>query len=376
MSDWLQKIHALSNTNSPCVLVTVAHTAASAPREAGTRMVVAASDVYGTIGGGNLEFKAIETARHLLGDSKKLAAENFLEVYALGSMLEQCCGGVVFLHYELLEPGNSGWVDILHELAQNSVSAVTVTRTGEQDAGYSSSEKLIVTEFETHGSLGELDEAAIVQARNLIDQKNSNSQSLLQSLSSPTAKRSLPDIKDALLFDLVPACDFHIVLFGAGHVGSAIVNVLEKSLDCRINWVDSREHVFPETLADSVTKNQSSMPTNIVGDMPANSFYLVMTHNHALDLALCEAILKRDNFQYLGLIGSETKRKRFRKQLKAKQISDKGLSRMTCPIGVNGIASKEPGAIAVSVVAQLLQIYEHNKQLKTEEQGGNNVISL
>lgn len=376
MNNWLQKVHGLSNKNRPCVLVTVAYTAASAPREAGTTMVVAVEDVYGTIGGGNLEYKAIETARSLLGDSKPFAANNYLEVYALGPMLEQCCGGVVFLHYELLEQSNSGWLKVLHELAQNSVSAVTVTHTGEQGSGYISSEKLIVTEYETHGSLGELDETAIKQARLMINKNESAPQSILQSLSAPTSKRVLPDIKDALLFNLVPACDFHIVVFGAGHVGRAIVNVLGKSLDCSFNWVDSRAHVFPETLADTVTTHQTSMPTSIVGDMPPFSFYLVMTHSHALDLALCEAILKRSNFQYLGLIGSETKRKRFHKQLKAKKISDKALSRMTCPIGVNGIGSKEPGAIAISVVAQLLQIYEYNKKNKTEEQGSNNVISL
>ena len=115
MNDWLNTLNVLADEDKACVLVTVAHTAASAPREAGTKMVVSADNVYGTIGGGNLEHNAIQTARSFLSKNYSTTHEAYLELYALGPMLEQCCGGVVFLHYELINRNNDGWVKILTE---------------------------------------------------------------------------------------------------------------------------------------------------------------------------------------------------------------------------------------------------------------------
>ena len=374
MNDWLQTLNALANEDKACVLVTVAHTAGSAPREAGTKMVVSADNVYGTIGGGNLEFDAIQTARSFLTDSPYVKHDSYLDLYALGPMLEQCCGGVVFLHYELIKKDNCDWLGVLNELDDSSVNAIVVTRTGKEDSDQFKGEKLIVTEFETSGSLGDLDENAIKQARQLLDETGTFSPTFLHPLSA--SKGSLPDISDALLFDVIRPGDFHIAIYGAGHVGSAIVDILEKSVSCRISWVDSRADAFPETLPVKVSAFHGSMPTNTVQDMPPDSFYLVMTHSHSLDRALCEAILKRDYFQFLGLIGSETKRKRFHRHLLEKGFSEKVLSRLTCPIGIHGIDSKEPGAIAVSVVAQLLRIYEENRNSQTGSDENNNVYSL
>ena len=374
MNNWLQTLNALANEDKVCVLVTVAHTAGSAPREAGTKMVVSLDSVYGTIGGGNLEFNAIQTARSFLTDSHSVNHDCYLDLYALGPMLEQCCGGVVFLHYELINRTNDGWVKILTELAYNSASAVIVTRTAREDSDQFKGEKLIVTEFETSGSLGDLDEHAIKQARQLLDETGTFSPTFLHPLSASTG--SLPNISDALLFDIIRPGDFHIAIYGAGHVGSAIVDILDKSVSCRISWVDSRAEIFPETMPAKVSACHASMPTNTVKDMPPDSFYLVMTHSHTLDRALCEAILKRDDFQLLGLIGSETKRKRFHRHLLEKGFSEKVLSRLTCPIGIHGIDSKEPGAIAVSVVAQLLQVYEASRNSQSGSVEDNNVYSL
>ena len=86
-----------------------------------------------------------------------------------------------------------------------------------------------------------------------------------------------------------------------------------------------------------------------------SAFHLVMTHSHQLDLALCEAVLRRGDFAYLGLIGSATKRARFEHRLREGGLDDAALARLTCPIGVPGITGKSPPEIAVAVAAQLLQ---------------------
>ncbi len=374
MIKWLLTLDTLLSGGHDCVMVTVAHTTGSAPREAGTKMIVATDSVYGSIGGGNLEFESISTARDLLSDSSPGKNNSFLDLYALGPMLEQCCGGVVFLHYELISKDNCNWVKVLTGLNSNSLKAIIVTRTGKENSKQAVGKKLLVTEFETTGSTGDsqLDDYAITRAQQLLQQQGAST--YLHPLTE--AKGKLPAIADTLLFDIIRPDDFHIALFGAGHVGSAIISVLANSSPCSITWVDSREGVFPEDLPAAVNMRHAAMPTNIVQQIPAASYYLIMTHSHSLDRALCEAILRRGDFRFLGLIGSQTKKKRFHKHLLGKGFNEEQLSRLTCPIGIHGITSKVPGAIAVSVVAQLLQIYEQNSNAEANMDSSNNVYTI
>jgi len=263
---------------------------------------------------------------------------------------------------------------VLTGLNSNLFRAIIVTRTGKEDSKQAVGKKLLVTEFETTGSTGDsqLDDYAITQAHKLLQQQGPSA--YLHPLTE--AKGKLPSIADALLFDIIRPDDFHIALFGAGHVGNAIISVLANSSPCSITWVDSREDVFPGELPASVITRHAAMPTNIVQQIPPASYYLIMTHSHNLDKALCEAILKRGDFQFLGLIGSQTKKKRFHRHLLGKGFSEKQLSGLTCPIGIHGITSKAPGAIAVSVVAQLLQIYEKNSNAETEMDSDHNIYSI
>ena len=121
-----------------------------------------------------------------------------------------------------------------------------------------------------------------------------------------------------------------------------------------MHWVDNRADLFPATLPTNVTRYTSDTPASLVNQMPADSYYLVMTHDHALDLEICDHVLARGGFQFLGLIGSETKAARFKRQLLRKGLAEQGIARLTCPIGIGGIHSKLPSSIAVAVVAQLL----------------------
>jgi xanthine dehydrogenase accessory factor len=150
---------------------------------------------------------------------------------------------------------------------------------------------------------------------------------------------------------------FFLQLYGAGHVGRAIVRLLS-TIPCQVQWIDERESEFPagETLPAHIEKSCVEPAEAEVGIAPANACYLVLTHDHALDLRITEAILKRGDFRYLGLIGSKTKRARFLRRYEARGLGADVLARMTCPIGVAGIEGKEPEVIAIAAVAQLLQL--------------------
>jgi xanthine dehydrogenase accessory factor len=149
---------------------------------------------------------------------------------------------------------------------------------------------------------------------------------------------------------------FHLQLYGAGHVGRAIVQLLAH-LPCAVDWIDEREAEFPAEPGPPHIRRLCVEPVEAeVPLAPPGTFYLVLTHSHDLDLAITEAILRRGDAGYLGLIGSATKRARFLARFRQRGVADTALDRLTCPIGVPGIPGKQPEQIAVAVVAQLLQV--------------------
>ncbi|CAM5782599.1 xanthine dehydrogenase accessory protein XdhC [Rhizobacter fulvus] len=248
------------------ILVEVTQALGSAPREAGTRMLVAADETIGTVGGGHLELKAIAHAREMLRTGE---LDPHTEHFPLGPALGQCCGGAVTLAYAPL---------------------------------------------------------------------------------------------DAQALERWPAAAplFHLQLYGAGHVGRAIATLLA-TLDVRVEWIDEREEEFAPT-----TTLGTPWPERIqrvcvdaveaeVALAPPGAFFLVLTHRHDLDQRIAEAILRRGDFGFFGLIGSRTKRQRFIHRFEQVGIGAEAIERMTCPIGVPGVAGKEPERIALAVVAQLLQ---------------------
>jgi xanthine dehydrogenase accessory protein XdhC len=147
----------------------------------------------------------------------------------------------------------------------------------------------------------------------------------------------------------------HVVLFGAGHVGHALAHLLG-NLPCVVQWVDERDELFPDETPANVQVEATDTPAVIVDRAPAGAYFVVMTHNHALDFELTERILRRRDFAWFGLIGSLTKRVKFERRLVARGVGPQRLARMVCPVGVPGIVDKAPAAIAVAVAAQLLQV--------------------
>ncbi|MFM2120908.1 MAG: hypothetical protein RL722_2376 [Pseudomonadota bacterium] len=154
-----------------------------------------------------------------------------------------------------------------------------------------------------------------------------------------------------------PAPRFHLQLHGAGHVGRAIVHLLA-GLPCEVTWVDEREAEFSasDQLPRHIQVVATDEPVAEVAHATPGSFFLVLTHSHDLDLRITEAILRRGDFSFCGLIGSATKRARFMHRYEQRGVTEEALARLTCPIGLPGIAGKEPEVIAVSVVAQLLEV--------------------
>jgi xanthine dehydrogenase accessory factor len=149
---------------------------------------------------------------------------------------------------------------------------------------------------------------------------------------------------------------FHLQLYGAGHVGRAIVQALAPLNVC-VDWIDERETEFPPD-AELPSHTRKVCVDTIeaeVREAPRGAYYLVLTHQHDLDLRIAEAILKRGDFGFFGLIGSNTKRNRFIHRFEQRGIPAEAIGRMTCPIGVPSIEGKEPEVIAAAVVAQLLQ---------------------
>jgi len=146
-------------------------------------------------------------------------------------------------------------------------------------------------------------------------------------------------------------------LFGAGHVGRALVLALAP-LPFAVTWCDSREGAYPAHIPANVTPLRHDAPDVLVAQIPAGAFVLVMSHSHPIDLAVTAAALARDDLPFVGLIGSKTKRARFEKRYRELGIANERIAQLSCPIGIAGITDKDPAIIAAATAAQLLALRE------------------
>jgi xanthine dehydrogenase accessory factor len=326
MSDWLDATITCLQRGEPCALLTVAATEGSAPRRAGTKMFVGADAIAGSVGGGHLELKAIEQARAALLPA---APEARLLEFALGPSLGQCCGGRVTLFLEILTPAALPW---LHAWQKAIGALVLVTR---------------ISPY----------------AKEMLAPRNTAAHSLaaaiadLQALPETAALYPSGAAESCYLLERVEDPRHDLLLFGAGHVGRALVRILSL-LPYRVRWIDSRADMFPAELPANVEAETSDAPHHDVARAPGGAFFLVMTHSHAADLEICDRVLKRDDFAYLGLIGSASKRASFLRRLKARGHGEASLARLVCPIGLPQVTGREPASIAVAVAGELLAVAE------------------
>ena len=246
------------------------------------------------------------------------------------------------------------WIDATARLSRENAGFVLVTVIETQGSAPRDAEaKMVVEAAQTHDSIGggNLEYEAIGMARALLDKGESAVQSRVFSLGKDLTQCC--GGKVTLLFECFPACQFNIVLFGAGHVGKALATILSE-LPCRVRWVDSRNDIFPQPLSRNIQTVTMQNPFEAVENCPANACYLVMTHSHEIDIELCEAILTRGDSRYCGLIGSKSKAAKFRSRLTKKGFTPKELTHLTSPIGHPKIPGKTPMEVAVSVAAELL----------------------
>jgi len=264
LASFLQKLAA-----QDAVLVTVHSSRGSVPREAGAWMAVFADHTVGTVGGGQLEWQAIQEARQQLQTGAPTQQRRF----PLGPALGQCCGGEMTLAFE--------------RISAKDIPALT------------------------------------------------------QRLTAQQASWPL------------------VALFGGGHVGRALVAVLQ-TLPLRLHWIDRRDEIFPPDVPAQVLCEHSQPVQAAVADLPPGAHVVIMSFSHAEDLDVVAACLlrqrQRADLPFIGLIGSQTKWASFSHRLSARGFAPEELAQVTCPIGVPGIVGKEPAVIAVAVAAQLLQV--------------------
>lgn len=317
----------------PRVLVTVVQASGGAPREAGARMLVTPYQSFDSIGGGFLELQAIQFARAFLcmaGDAN--CSPRRVERFMTEPVGSPCAGTRVELAFERLDPETLKALRLIRRRARERLDSwrmVTLDDTSECSVYGEDGARLSGT---GPGSI-------------TLPQPGSDSTLHV----GANGRRAMIDAF------LVPRP--HLMLFGAGHVGAAIVRALAP-LPCRVTWVDEREDMFPPLLPSNIEPEATDTPESLIAGADAGVTYLVLTHSHALDQRLSEAILRRGDAHWFGLIGSQTKRVQFERRLQERGIPAARLAGMSCPIGVPGIADKAPAVIAASVAAQLLQVWE------------------
>ncbi len=256
---FVERLAELSHSGAPFVCVTMVDAQGSTPQEAGSKMLVTASElVSGTVGGGRVELKAIEHARHMLAQPVNQTPLTELVEWNLKRDVGMTCGGSVKLF------------------------------------------------FETYNH-----------------------------------------------------SDWRIIIFGAGHVANAVVACLAL-LDCHVTCVDSRaEWLDRIPNRAKLRKVQSAEPHTLVAELPSDAFIICMTMGHATDRPILEEIFRQGRqFPFLGVIGSKAKRAVLMKELTAAGIPKEQAEAFYCPIGLD-LGTNQPGEIAISVVAQLIQERDH-----------------
>lgn len=305
MKVWAHIAKALE-AHEPCAMVSVFRVEGSAPREAGARLVLTGRGFHGTIGGGALEWRALAEAQRKMKGGRSLT----LSTHALGPELGQCCGGRVEL---LTEVFDGAFFDEARKLA-----------TAESLGAF-------VTESQLHSDH---------VARSITIAPVWDSDVMIEHF----GEKRRP-----------------LYLFGAGHVGRALVLALAP-LPFSIRWIDPRPDAFPAAMPANVDPVAAGNPVAELEAAPPGAFLLVMTHSHALDLAIMDQALREERFPYVGLIGSASKRARFLSRLRQGGIAESRFAAFKCPIGLAAITSKEPAIIAASTVAELL---EQDEMLRT-----------
>ena len=322
---WLKAALDCIAAGDKAVLVTVAEAKGSTPRESGAKMLVREGDIVGSVGGGQLELLAIDAARRLMADN---AREPELLRYSLGPDLGQCCGGAVRLLLEPLSKTDRRWLTQWQSQMSNPDTRL-LTTVGDGGKSWVEADR-------------DEDGARIVETA-----------------------------KGWQVMEAVRRVTRPVWVFGAGHVGRALAKVLAE-LPFEMTWLDSRFDGFPAEIPEGIRHVIAPRLAEAVNEAPPQTLFLVLTHSHQLDLDICDRVLRRQDFAFLGLIGSATKKARFLRTLRERGHGAAALERLVCPIGLAEIPGKQPMAIAVSTAAQLLALPAAQAAASDSEQSTGN----
>jgi xanthine dehydrogenase accessory factor len=322
------------------VRVLIARHRGSAPRAAGACMIVMRDRSEGTIGGGHLEYEAIRDAQALLNNTGERSMQ--LRRMILGKELAQCCGGEVYLWLERYTRNDLPLLRKLARCVDDGEASLLTT----QCSGTAITRQVLRPGTVAHTAMQAHFSTADLGSTTRLVNDHADSAMLVERIEQPRAA---------------------LWLYGAGHVGQALIRVLAE-LPFDITWIDTRAELLPNGLPDNVRAVHTDSPLDAARSAPCYAHHRVLTHDHGLDYALCREILMRCEFASLGLIGSKSKAARFRAQLKRDHVSLERVAQLICPIGVSGVASKVPAAIAVSIAAQLLQQATSKPPLQSDAQ--------
>lgn len=248
------------------------------------------------------------------------------------------------------------WRQALIDLEMAGVPHVLVTLvTAQGSTPREAGTKMVVTaegQADTIGG-GTLERQAIDRARRL----------LAEGAVEPLLEKQILGIEQdqccggatTLLFEPLMVPTLRLALFGAGHVGRALVRLLEGT-DTYVLWIDERPELLKEPLPGRTSLRIVADPAAEVATLPAGMHVRVMTHSHNRDFEIIDALLARDDLASIGLIGSKSKWANFRSRLRKMGVAEEDLDAVKCPIGLPGVGGKRPAEIAISVAAELLSL--------------------
>jgi xanthine dehydrogenase accessory factor len=360
---WLSSLKKTIALNNGCVLITVIATKGSTPCSVGDKIVYSNKQLaFGSIGGGNLEFQALTLAQNLLD---KDSNSTHLEKYPLGATLGQCCGGYVKVMFESFVNNSTkhnkknSWLESASDLIEKQQDFVIATIIKDQTNKENSGEKFVYTANQDSSLYSDSDLNGKIRdgAYNLLSENNSPTIVQYQSNSESLVEVCYEKVNNTELQS--------VAIFGAGHISRALMPILSK-LPIRIYWIDDRAEQFEQYQGD--TSQINIVCDDFISgleDLPDETYCLVITYSHQMDFDICEKIISRNSFSYLGMIGSRIKGNKFRDRLLQKGHPKETVDKFICPIGAKQKFLKSPTAIAVTIAMDLLNFLENKKQTMT-----------